>query len=240
MADRAAVQIRGTLFGGFNRRSVADYIELLAAERNAYQARLEESEEACEALNAELAESSAREGELLEKEQAWLLEKEKLTGVSEAHRVRVETLNADLRAMSGKLDEANAGLRDAKAQLAELTAVLEAHKQAEAELEELKSHMVEMEAEARIRAKKLEAAASARSDALLKNCGDMVQNLEQDYSDLREDLLATAEHLRRHLLRLDAKLLEMDALLEEPAARIRDMELIIEEGRAEEQRILGE
>ena len=37
-------RFRGVILGGFNRRDVADYIELLAAERNRLQKKLEEAE----------------------------------------------------------------------------------------------------------------------------------------------------------------------------------------------------
>ncbi len=231
MAERELGRFKGALFGGFDRRSVADYIEVLAGERNAYKAQLEEKSLHCETLEEELVQLRQAQPSLLEREAAWKLEEEKLRAVAEAHRVRAATLERDLRAAAEKLDAASE-------KLTTMEKTLEAQAQAGAALEALQQRLEQTEAAAKAQAEAERQAAAARSGKLLDTCAATLRELRRDYGELREDAAAAAAQIRRQLLRLDTRLGEMDSLLEEPASRLREMETLVQREKSRGQRSL--
>ena len=61
---------RSSLFGGFNRRDVADYIEKLSAERNRYKAENSSLNETVEKLQSDIEDLNAQIKELSDKLEA--------------------------------------------------------------------------------------------------------------------------------------------------------------------------
>ncbi len=113
MADTGS--FRGKLFGGFDRRDVASYIEKLAAERNDYIVKCRELETTVNELTEEVVrlkeEFSDRENELVN---AHAAEIEKITGEFEAKLAEMEVSLADANM---RAEERRTAERDAAAAL---------------------------------------------------------------------------------------------------------------------------
>ena len=223
MASQELGHLKGALFGGFDRHSVIDFLEVLGKERNGYRNELEESQLRCEELETALQAATQEKKQLEEQMAVWEKEREKLNAVAKANQTRAQTLEKDLRMTSEKLDEA-------RKETAHLSAVEESLQTSQVELAQLRAQVLALQAE--------KEKALRRVARVMDSCSDMIRDLKREYRDLREDAAVTVEHLRRHLTRLDARLGEADALLDEPETRIQELEAMVERGRDMAQAVL--
>ena len=109
---------RSCLFGGFNRRDVADYIEKLSAERNRYKLENSSLKETAEKLQDDVDSLTARVAELEEKLDAARSEP-LISQISACEEVvaAATSLKADLSDRTAKIIELSSTVDDDLAQI---------------------------------------------------------------------------------------------------------------------------
>ncbi|MDD6189703.1 MAG: hypothetical protein PUB32_09055 [Clostridiales bacterium] len=179
--------IRGSLFGGFNKKDVAGYIEELSRKSGEYRTENEQLKERCVELE------SCRQ------------ELENLRGQFDTVLAQYEEAKAELeqlRADKAQLADINASLASELAAAKEDAAVYQAAKERLAALEiEASRRSLEAEREARISAAKI-----------LNDAGNSVVEVQSALEGIRRDALRMKETLRSQLSSLENSIDDLTAL----------------------------
>lgn len=167
---------KGTLFGGFNRQDVIDYIEKASRESAAL---LEENQERIAQLEKSVEELTAQRAALQTELQ------ERTNTCEETERMLRETRSAHAAA-SEALESEQARTRQYAAEQARLESAVQALQKEVDEYHTLKNNIAEVELEAKHRAETIVAEAQ-------KNAGDMMNKARSDAETLTQDAKRRAE-----------------------------------------------
>lgn len=167
---------KGTLFGGFNRQDVIDYIEKASRESAAL---LEENQERIAQLEKSVEELTAQRAALQTELQ------ERTNTCEETERMLRETRSAHA-ATSEALESEQARTRQYAAEQARLESAVQALQKEVDEYHTLKNNIAEVELEAKHRAETIVAEAQ-------KNAGDMMNKARSDAETLTQDAKRRAE-----------------------------------------------
>ncbi len=179
--------IRGALFGGFNKKDVAGYIEELSKKSGEYKAESEQLRERCDELeNDKLA--------LDELQDDFDNAKREL---DDAY-TEIEQLKAD----NTRLQEENAAL---SAELESIKADMEAYKIA-------REQLVTLELDANRRAVELERDAKTTADRILAEARDSVIGLQDSLESIRRDALRMKDGLHAQMTGIESSIDDLAAL----------------------------
>ena len=179
--------MRGTLFGGFNKKDVAAYIEELSTRSAEYKAendRLWECSDECESVKQTLA-------ELRQEHDSMLAE-------FEAAKAELE----ELRAEKARLEEENAALSAELSSARENAEVFNAAKE----------RLAALEVESSRRSIELERDAKANADRILSEVEENVSELRAALLSLYRDTLRMKEGLHGQLAGLESSIDDLAAL----------------------------
>lgn len=179
--------IRGSLFGGFNKKDVAGYIEELSRKSGEYRTENEQLKERCTEL------------------EACLQELESLQADFDAMLAQLEEANAELeelRADKSRLEEENASL---SAELASAKAEYEVYNTA-------KERLAALEVEASRRSLELERSAKSNAEKIRSDAVDSVVEMQAALESIRRDTMRMKDNLRAQITGLESSIDDLAAL----------------------------
>lgn len=179
--------IRGTLFGGFNKKDVAGYIEELSKKSGEYKAESEQLRERCDEL------------------ETYRLTIDELQDDFDHARQALDDANAEieqLKADNARLEEENSTL---SAELAAIKADIEAYKAA-------REQLVTLELDANRRAVELERDAKAAADRILAEARDSIIGLQDSLESIRRDALRMKDGLHAQMAGIESSIDDLAAL----------------------------
>lgn len=179
--------IRGTLFGGFNKKDVAGYIEELSKKSGEYKAESEQLRERCDEL------------------ETYRLTIDELQDDFDHARKELDDANAEieqLKADKARLEEENSTL---SAELAAIKADIEAYKAA-------REQLVTLELDANRRAVELERDAKATADRILAEARDSIIGLQDSLESIRRDALRMKDGLHAQMAGIESSIDDLAAL----------------------------
>lgn len=179
--------IRASLFGGFNKKDVAGYIEELSKKSGEYKAESEQLRERCSEL------------------ETYQQELDSLQSDFDTVTAQLEEANAELeqlRAEKARLEDENASLSAALAAAKEDAEVYNAAKE----------RLAALEVEASRRSLELERDAKSAADKILSDAGDSVVELQASLESIRRDAVRMKDNLRAQLTGLESSLDDLAAL----------------------------
>lgn len=179
--------IRGTLFGGFNKKDVAVYIEELSRKSGEYKAESEQLRERCDELET-LKQTTDELQDDFDNAQREL----------DDANAEIEQLKAD----NARLQEENDALT---AELETLKADMEAYKAA-------REQLVTLELDANRRALELERDAKATADKILAEARDSVIGLQDSLESIRRDALRMKDGLHAQMAGIESSIDDLAAL----------------------------
>ena len=179
--------IRGTLFGGFNKKDVAGYIEELSKKSGEYKAESEQLRERCDEL------------------ETYRLTIDELQDDFDHARKELDDANAEieqLKADKARLEEENSTL---SAELAAIKADIEAYNAA-------REQLVTLELDANRRAVELERDAKAAADRILAEARDSIIGLQDSLESIRRDALRMKDGLHAQMAGIESSIDDLAAL----------------------------
>jgi len=179
--------IRGALFGGFNKKDVAGYIEELSKKSGEYKAESEQLRERCD----ELETSKLAMDELQDNYDSVQRELEDAN-------TEIEQLKAEI----AQLKDENTAL---SAELESLKVDAEAYKAA-------REQLVTLELDANRRAVELERDAKANADRVLAEARDSVIALQSSLESIRRDALRMKDNLYAQITGIASSIDDLAAL----------------------------
>ena len=179
--------IRGTLFGGFNKKDVAGYIEELSKKSGEYKAESEQLRERCD----ELETYSQTIGEL---QDCFDNTKREL---DDAY-AEIEQLKAEI----ARLKDENTAL---SSELESIKTDAETYKVA-------REQLVTLELDANRRAVELERDAKANADRVLAEARDSVIGLQSSLESIRRDALRMKDSLHAQITGIESSIDDLAAL----------------------------
>lgn len=179
--------IRGALFGGFNKKDVAGYIEELSKKSGEYKAESEQLRERCCEL------------------ETYQQELDSLQSDFDTAQAQLDEANAELeqlRAENARLQTENAAL---SAQMETLKSDMEAYKAA-------REQLVSLELDANRRALELERDAKANADRILTEARDSIIDLQASLESIRRDALRMKDNLYAQITGIASSIDDLAAL----------------------------
>ena len=179
--------IRGSIFGGFNKKDVAGYIEEISKRSGEYQAENEQLKERCFEL-----ESYQQEFEGLQRD--------------------FDTMLAQLEEANSELEQLRSDNTRLETENASLSAQLAAAKEDAEVYNAAKERLAALEVEASRRSLELERSAKANADKILCDAGSCVAEIQASLESIRRDALRMKDNLAGQLASIESGIDDLAAL----------------------------
>ncbi len=197
---------RGSVFGGFNRKDVVDYISNTAKESN----NLKNERDSLKAENEEI---KSRLVALVTQNICLAQENKELNNA-------IQKLNAEVKEMEA--------LRNT---VAELQAKLDENLKILSSYEQIRGRLSQMEIEACKRAQEIEDEARARYDKIMDRISGVIASLRSEYEQIRSGTAVTAAHLCGEMNRMGERIELVNLVLEKTAKGFDELDEFIEESK---------
>lgn len=213
-------QFRNSMFGGFNRQDVLDFLTSSAEKTNEELNRRQASFEALEKEHKDCLQRSEQLSEQLEQtgreREEYKHQAEQLT--LELARVSAADQNkaAELETLRAQLACAQEELEQLRAQVGKLAPDAEAYVA-------IKERTAGMELEAHRRAQSVEARARIMAGDLQRQMEQWMAKVEQQYGQLKQEVEASVEQANAQLLAAGGSLSRVTALLDEQQGALRQV-----------------
>ena len=209
-------KLRGSLFGGFNRKDVVSYIENNAQMSNDYKASSEKWEARCTDLEMRLQEANAANE----------------SAASAKSRVDEEIagLRAHITELENEITELKASERIKSEELDSLKGRLSEYEEAVGFYERSKERIAQLELNASRRAVNIEKAAEEKASDLTKRCYDLIDALKSEYENICMDTESTAAHIKGEMDKLGTRLMNLSELLNSKVDTLSQLDSIINHG----------
>ncbi|NLO48975.1 MAG: hypothetical protein GX111_11770 [Clostridiales bacterium] len=206
-------KLRGSLFGGFNRKDVVSYIEKNAQMSNEYKASSEKWEAKCVDLEMRLQEALAANASAVSaKNRA----DEELAGL-QAHITELENEITELKALDRLRSEELDALKSRLSEYEETIGLYERSKE----------RIALLELNASRRAVNIEKAAEEKAADLTKRCYDLIDALKSEYENICMDTESTAAHIKGEMDKLGARLMNLSELLNSKVDTLSQLDSIV-------------
>lgn len=213
-------QFRNSMFGGFNRQDVLDFLTSSAEKTNEELNRRQASFEALEKEHKDCLQRSEQLSEQLEQtgreREEFKHQAEQLT--LELARVSAADQNkaAELETLRAQLTRAQEELEQLRAQVGKLAPDAEAYVA-------IKERTAGVELEAHRRAQSVEARARIMAGDLQRQMEQWMAKVEQQYGQLKQEVEASVEQANAQLLAAGGSLSRVTALLDEQQGALRQV-----------------
>lgn len=213
-------QFRNSMFGGFNRQDVLDFLTSSAEKTNEELNRRQASFETLEKEHKDCLQRSEQLSEQLEQtgreREEYKHQAEQLT--LELARVSAADQNkaAELETLRAQLTRAQEELEQLRAQVGKLAPDAEAYVA-------IKERTAGMELEAHRRAQSVEARARIMAGDLQRQMEQWMAKVEQQYGQLKQEVEASVEQANAQLLAAGGSLSRVTALLDEQQGALRQV-----------------
>ena len=204
---------RSSMFGGFNRQDVLDYLEstakTAAEQQQGLQLQLDEVRQTESDQTIELA---ARQGRIFRLEQ----ENQQLLS-------QVEQLNLSLSALQAENSKNAAALTEARREVEELKAKVTALEPDAMAYSAVKERTAGVELEAHRRAQNIQAEAEQQAKQLRRQMEQWVARVEREYAALRSQVESTVAHAADQLSRAGESLDQVNALMNQQEVELEEL-----------------
>lgn len=213
-------QFRNSMFGGFNRQDVLDFLTSSAEKTNEELNRRQASFEALEKEHKDCLQRSEQLSEQLEQtgreREEFKHQAEQLT--LELARVSAADQNkaAELETLRAQLTRAQEELEQLRAQVGKLAPDAEAYVA-------IKERTAGVELEAHRRAQSVEARARIMAGDLQRQMEQWMAKVEKQYSDLRTEVESSVERANQQILAASGSLSSINTLLEEQQSALKSV-----------------
>lgn len=213
-------QFRNSMFGGFNRQDVLDFLTSSAEKTNEELNRRQASFEALEKEHKDCLQRSEQLSEQLEQtgreREEFKHQAEQLT--LELARVSAADQNkaAELETLRAQLTRAQEELEQLRAQVGKLAPDAEAYVA-------IKERTAGVELEAHRRAQSVEARARIMAGDLQRQMEQWMAKVEQQYGQLKQEVETSVEQANAQLLAAGGSLSRVTALLDEQQGALRQV-----------------
>ena len=205
-------QFRNTMFGGFNRQDVLDYLTSAAEKNNQELQRRQDSYEALEkelsavreegtALKTELAQTRQERDEFKRQAEQLTIELARISAADQGKAAELEQVRSELSAAREELEQ----LRE---QVNRLAPDAEAYTA-------IKDRTAGVELEAHRRAQSVEARAKIMAGDLQRQMEQWCAKVEQQYAGLKNEIGSSVERANQQVLAASQSLSRINELLEE-------------------------
>ncbi len=205
-------QFRNTMFGGFNRQDVLDYLTSAAEKNNQELQRRQDSYEALEkelsavreegtALKTELAQTGQERDEFKRQAEQLTIELARISAADQGRAAELEQVRSELSAAREELEQ----LRE---QVNRLAPDAEAYTA-------IKDRTAGVELEAHRRAQSVEARAKIMAGDLQRQMEQWCAKVEQQYAGLKNEIGSSVERANQQVLAASQSLSRINELLEE-------------------------
>ena len=205
-------QFRNTMFGGFNRQDVLDYLTSAAEKNNQELQRRQDSYEALEkelsavreegtALKTELAQTGQERDEFKRQAEQLTIELARISAADQGKAAELEQVRSELSAAREELEQ----LRE---QVNRLAPDAEAYTA-------IKDRTAGVELEAHRRAQSVEARAKIMAGDLQRQMEQWCAKVEQQYAGLKNEIGSSVERANQQVLAASQSLSRINELLEE-------------------------
>lgn len=205
-------QFRNTMFGGFNRQDVLDYLTSAAEKNNQELQRRQDSYEALEkelsavreegtALKTELAQTRQERDEFKRQAEQLTIELARISAADQGRAAELEQVKSELSAAREELEQ----LRE---QVNRLAPDAEAYTA-------IKDRTAGVELEAHRRAQSVEARAKIMAGDLQRQMEQWCAKVEQQYAGLKNEIGSSVERANQQVLAASQSLSRINELLEE-------------------------
>lgn len=213
-------QFRNTMFGGFNRQDVLDYLTSSAEKTNQELQRQRESYEALEQeLTASREEGAALKSDLAQTSQ----ERDELKRQAEQLTVELARVTAAESRKGEELERVKAELAQAQAELEELRALVSRIGPDAEAYAAIKDRTAGMELEAHRRAQSVEARAKIMAGDLQRQMEQWMAKVEQQYAGLKNEIGSSVERANQQVLAASQSLSRVNELLEEQQTALKNV-----------------
>lgn len=213
-------QFRNTMFGGFNRQDVLDYLTSSAEKTNQELQRQRESYETLEQeLQASREEGTALKAELAQTRQ----EGEELKHQAEQLTAELARVTAAESRKGEELERVKAELAQAQAELEELRALVSRIAPDAEAYAAIKDRTAGMELEAHRRAQSVEARAKIMAGDLQRQMEQWMAKVEQQYAGLKNEIGSSVERANQQVLAASQSLSRVNELLEEQQTALKNV-----------------
>lgn len=205
-------QFRNTMFGGFNRQDVLDYLTSAAEKNNQELQRRQDSYEALEkelsavreegtALKTELAQTGQERDEFKRQAEQLTIELARISAADQGRAAELEQVRSELSTAREELEQ----LRE---QVNRLAPDAEAYTA-------IKDRTAGVELEAHRRAQSVEARAKIMAGDLQRQMEQWCAKVEQQYAGLKNEIGSSVERANQQVLAASQSLSRINELLEE-------------------------
>lgn len=197
-------KFRGSLFGGFNRRDVVDYIEKTAQRTAEYRANSEKLRDAEDRIRELEAASRQLQGQLAQSQ----TENDRLAGENQTLQDAASEREAVMQAFRQRMEDAE---KDAS------------------EYRAARDRIAKIELDAVKRAVVIEKDAHIRAAEVSAKCSELMNSLRGEYAAASEDAETTAAHIRSEAERISGRLNSLTAMLSEGEHALEELQARYEE-----------